>query len=167
MGMKKPVLELEKSKVDGDVEGGVILLYMFYKKPMASRYSMLARSAQPEKIKVSTAVAEFKRRCKTSSTFLPASTVEKITQDYPDELAGMGFSETWRANAIEACLRGYNRIQEQVTPRNRPGVSSQVARRVKKLIGKSTWFQRKMEQRAKQQSVKFRRHPKPKSQSNQ
>ena len=67
------------------------VLYQFYKKPMSSRLTMLARSALSNNWKVSTASAEVLRRLKRTSTALNQETAEKIIMDYMDDLCGMGY----------------------------------------------------------------------------
>ena len=134
--------EEENQDVTGqDQSQGATILYRFYKKPMASRCQMLQRSAITEKAKVSTAVSEYRRRWKNTSRLLPATEYERITADYSDELAGMGYSEPWREEAIRSCLTWYEKIIQEGTPMNRSGASSQWARRAKTLTGAKTWFQ--------------------------
>ena len=117
------------------------VIYSFYKKPMASKFGMLSRSALPESTKVATASAEFKRRLKNSSMLLEKEKIEETLIEYSDELKGMGYSNQWVENALTACFNGYKKILESNGPRNRPGASSEMSRRAKKLAGSKTWFQ--------------------------
>merc|ERR1712112_324577 len=53
-------------------------LYKFFKKPVASKIGTLARSAVPKNNKVQTAVNEFRRRWKTTSTLVNKSVIDII-----------------------------------------------------------------------------------------
>ena len=112
-------------------------MYKFFKKPVASKIGILARSAVPENNKVQTAVNEFRRRWKTTSTLVNKSVIEEITSEYSRELLAAGYKPTWVQNALEAALTGYERVvkidRDQNKPRNRPGYSTLNARRAKKF----------------------------------
>ena len=64
--------------------------------------------------------------------------MEQATKEYTDELRGMGYSVEWIANAIRNALVGFKKYCYGVV--NRPGMATKMARRRKKLVGKSTWF---------------------------
>ena len=121
-------------------EGGHTILYKFYKKPMASKMGMLGRSAQPEQMKVTTAVEELLRRWRNTSMFIAAEEVEEITKSYMDDLTGMGYSLKWRLNVVRSALVGYERKLKSGENRHRSGASSRKSRRVKKLVGQRIWF---------------------------
>ena len=105
---------------------------------------MLQRSAITKKSKVSTAVAEYRRRWKNTLRLLPKEEFQRVTSEYSDELAAMGYSESWREEAIKSCLAGYEKIIHSGQPINRSGVSSMWSRRAKKLVGAKNWFQDKV-----------------------
>ena len=65
---------------------------------------------------------------------------EKVTQEYTNDLAGMGYDFEWRYKVLLSAIKGYSRILSKETPRNRPGVNSRTARRHKRVMGPSTWF---------------------------
>ena len=125
------------------------VLYKFYKKPMAAILTTLARSAAPESSKVSTATAEVIRRWKNTSTLLSKEEFERITLDYSDDLSAMGFSTKWKRNVFMSALCGYTKICRSET-RNRPGASSRMKRRRKKLVGDSDWFSKTQNGRQKE-----------------
>ena len=108
---------------------------------------MLARSAIPEGSKVATVSAEIIRRLKRTSTYLGTGVFEQIIRKYMDDLAAMGFSHQWRKRVLTSTMTGYRRIlyreSQGTTPRNRLGKDTALARRVRKLCGKSTWFTKK------------------------
>ena len=75
---KKPVRPGEAKK---------IILYSFYKKPMANRLANLESNAIPEGQKISTATNEIIRRYKNTSRSLGTEVIEGILKDYMDELS--------------------------------------------------------------------------------
>ena len=105
---------------------------------------MLQRSAITKKSKVSTAVAKYRRRWKNILRLLPKEEFQCVTSEYSDELAAMGYSESWREEAIKSCLAGYEKIIHSGQPINRSGASSMWSRRAKKLVGAKNWFQDKV-----------------------
>ena len=109
---------------------GNTLMYKFFKKPMASELGILGRSACPEGIKVSTAVAEILRRWKNSSPYLSREESEMITIKYMDELTGMGYSKKWRENVLNSAIEGYMKVCQKEN-RNRSGSSTLMSRRHK------------------------------------
>ena len=60
---KAPSGEIETPNIE-------VPLYNFYKEPVASKIGTLAGSVVPEKCKIQTAMNEFKRRRKTTSTLV-------------------------------------------------------------------------------------------------
>ena len=116
------------------------LKYEFYKKPMASSWGILSRSACPESTKVATAASEFVRRWKTTSTTHSKAKFEEITKCYADCLTGNGYSTKWIANAIEAALNRYEKSCNS-RERNGAGASTFTNRRRKRITGKTDWFQ--------------------------
>ena len=70
--------------------------FIFYKKPMSNRISILRRSALPEATKVSTMVAEIHRRWKNTWEGASTSAFEEITKLFMDDPSSMGYTEQWR-----------------------------------------------------------------------
>ena len=68
-----------------------VLLYNFYKKPMANRAPNLASSAAPEGQKIATASQECIRRLKNTSRDLPKHVIERVLMEYMDELIRGGY----------------------------------------------------------------------------
>ena len=132
------------------------VMYKFYKKPMAATLTMLARSALPENCKVSTASSKIQRRLKRSSLHLSGAEVEETLAKYMDDLAAMGFGSSWRRSVLESSMRGYRRllwrVEQGTTRRNRLGAETSTARRVDKLVGKSTWFKKQKREEQEQET---------------
>ena len=114
---------------------------------MASRIGILRRSGIMEGTKVSTASAEFIRRWKNTTIFCSREIFEKITREYAEDLRGMRYEEEWVARVLMAAIKGYCKILDKakngMVRRNRSGKSTRTQRRFKKLVGPSSWFQRK------------------------
>ena len=87
-----------------------VIMYQFYRKPMATRLGILRRSALAENVKVATACAEFRRRWRNSSPETPKEIMTEISKTYADELNGMGYRVEWVAKIIEKALTGYENV---------------------------------------------------------
>ena len=67
-----------------------ILLFCFYKKPMANKCGNMQKSGLPESTKVSTATKECIRRLKNTSRELLDDIIKGILTEYMSELAQGG-----------------------------------------------------------------------------
>ena len=113
-------------------------------KPMANRLTLLQRSAMQENLKVSTAASEILRRWKSTSEFLPRQEFERITSEYMDDLAAMGYTKMWREKVLGSTAKVYSRIlgkcKNSDNNSNRMGVETFVTRRFNHLCGNQEWF---------------------------
>ena len=123
-----------------------IILFSFFKKPMANKRSNLARAGLPEGSKASTASAEILRRMKTVSRELPDQELDKIIREYMTELRHGGYSHQFRVNVLESARKGYANIWKLETAGNghvnRPAETTTLKRRANRLVGKQTWFKK-------------------------
>ena len=62
--------EEDSPRMENSPEGYTVM-YKFFKKPVASKLGILGRSACPEKMKVTTATAEYLRRWKNTTRCCP------------------------------------------------------------------------------------------------
>ena len=113
----------------------------------------------PEKMKKQTAVNEYKRRWKNTSTHVSSELVKDITREYSRELLAAGYSTAWIRDALESALKGYEKVIELVMSgkcqRNRPGYCTIKSRRTKRLAGNTTWYNKvKDTQTVNQNSVR-------------
>ena len=140
--------ELAPGKEKDAHEARTQIEFIFYKKPMSNKISILRRSALPEATKVSTMVAEIHSRWKNTWEGASTSTFENITKLVLDDLSSMGYNEQWRREILLKATRGYMRIlklqKKGETLRNRPEKMTQLKRRYKKLTGQKTGFKRLM-----------------------
>ena len=143
---------------EGESRNFVGVQYKFYKKPMATKIGILARSAMMDNTKITTASAELTRRWKNTSEFCEKQVFERITKEYMDDLKGMGYGDGWRERVLMGAITGYCRtlakVEMGIVRRNRPGVSTLTNRRHKKLLGQSTWFKIRKEERKESQGKK-------------
>ena len=107
---------------------------------MASRFTILKRSAVPEGTKLATATAEFNRRLKRTSTLIGRKEQERILEEYVDDLRGMGYQDDWIKRVLGNTMKGYMKVlgmvQQGETTRNRSGAATEMKRRFNKLCGK-------------------------------
>merc|ERR1711954_240187 len=110
---------------------------------------MNTRTAAPMKIQIQTAVQEYHRRLRNTSRELPVSTVEQVLRDWSLDLRRGGYSQKWVMNCLDSAMKGYIRkVKTEIeggVPINRPESLGRKARRIKKLVGKSSWFKRKQD----------------------
>ena len=83
--------------------------YIFYSKPMAN-----PRSGIPEATKIATMTAEIKRRWKNTWEGARKAEYERITKDFMDNLAAMGYPLKWREETLREALVGYVRVLAKV-----------------------------------------------------
>ena len=89
-----------------------VILFNFYKKPMANKCGNLKRSGLPEQQKFNTAVQEVLRRLKNTSRELLVSEYKVVLKDYMGELAMGGYSHQWRSEVLLRAVKGFARIWE-------------------------------------------------------
>ena len=75
---------------------------------------------------------------------MPLTEYEIVLRDFMGELAMGGYSQIWRAEALQSALIGYGRIWElEATGKgfvNRPNHVTAKKRRAENLTGKASWF---------------------------
>ena len=135
-----------------------VILYKFYRKPMAAEVPNLETSAAPNSQKIATVSQEILRRMKNTSLDLPPSVIEDVLRRYMDELKEGGYSKKWREQVLEASVTGFERIlkgeKEGTGSLHRSDKSTRKIRRWKNLCGKSQWFQPAGTKSADQQTGK-------------
>ena len=122
-----------------------VILFSFYKKPMANQCSNRAKSGMPENMRNAMTSAEIQRRLRNTSTDLPRSYLEETLRNYMDELKAGGYPTQWRKTTLEAGVKGFMKVwakeKEGSGKINRPGHQGSIQSRYKKLNGKQSWFQ--------------------------
>ena len=83
------------------------ILYRFYRKPMARKLTILARSAMPNRMKIATFSSEIMRRLKCTSLGVGRKENEATIIEMMDNLAGMGYSQKWIEEVFYSTMKGY------------------------------------------------------------
>ena len=112
------------------------VVHAFFRKPQANKFTMMARSALPEKVKRSTLTNEALRRLLCCSSNLEEAEKVKIMEDFARMLKRSGYSEKFRYEVISDALRGHQKMRQREIdggqPVDRPREYEEVARRRKK-----------------------------------
>ena len=95
------------------VENNVIM-YKFYKKPMASPFTVLKRSAISDRCKRVTLFQEGIRRLQNTSLNVPQSTIRDIMSEYSNTLRISGYSERFRSNTINGVMERWKTVTKEV-----------------------------------------------------
>ena len=90
------------------------IMHSFYKKPVASRYTVLKRSALSYKIKKNTLLQEALRRLGNISTSLPWTETVAHLAEYSNMLRLSGYSEKERYNNIKGAVTRHREMIREV-----------------------------------------------------
>ena len=94
---------------------------------------------------MATSTQEVIKRLKNCSRDLHPSVVEGVLRQYMSELEAGGYSHQWRQRVLESALMGFEKMlkgeKEGTGWVNRPEVSTRGTRRLKRLAGRTSWFQ--------------------------
>ena len=135
-----PILDMEMGMNENKVQ------YMFYRKPMANKYTMMANSAVSERVKRSTMTNEALRRLLCCSPNLEEQKKVKVMEDYAKLLKRSGYSERFRYEVISDAIKGHQKlIQEEAEgrrPLNRPRGFQEEERRRKRQEKVGRWYRR-------------------------
>ena len=82
-----------------------VIMFPFFKKPMANRTSNRSNTAMPETMRCSMTSAEIQRRCRNTSRDLPPEILEKTLARYMDELKAGGYPLSWRRMILETGIK--------------------------------------------------------------
>ena len=104
---KLPILDLEVW-----VEGNTIL-HQFYKKPVSSKFVVMAQSAFPDNKKRAVLVEEAMRRLRNNSPELPAGWKAKFLTELAMEMQNSGHRESFRAMVLDTAVIKYNKILDK------------------------------------------------------
>ena len=134
------ILDMEMGMIDNKVH------YMFYRKPMANKYTMMANSAVSDRVKRSTMTNEALRRLLCCSPNLEEQKKVQVMEDYAKLLKRSGYSERFRYEVISDAIRGHQKLlqeeEEGRRPLNRPRSFQEEERRKKRLEKGGRWYRR-------------------------
>ena len=134
------------------------VLYSFYEKPMAKKTLIQRKSALGENVKIASLTQNLIRRMKNTSELLPDGERILIVERYVSQLKLSGYSEMQTKRIIEAGLKGYEALLSKclkgIAKMHRSAEEGANSRKVKKLLGKSTWFKMRKKKEGKMKSKK-------------
>ena len=110
-----PILDMKMA-----IDTNNLVKYQFYKKPMANKYTMMARSALPDKMKRSSLTNEAMRRLLCCSPNLEKEKRDEIMEDFARMLRRSGYQERFRHEVISDAVRGFEKKEEEERRGGRP-----------------------------------------------
>jgi hypothetical protein len=123
-----PILDMKMA-----MDGNNRVVYKFYRKPMANKHTMMARSALSDRVKRSTMTNDALRRLLCCSPNLDASSRQEVMEDYARMLRRSGYSERFRHEVITDAVRGFEKMlkaeEEGGRPVDRPRDYQEASRR--------------------------------------
>ena len=103
-----PTLDFQMKIVD-TTDKDILIKYKFYKKPMASKFTVINDSALSNQVISSTIVAELNRRLVNTSTELIQTEKNESIDEYSGTLRRFGFKQEEIRSYVKAALIGYER----------------------------------------------------------
>ena len=96
------------------------IVYMFYRKPQSNKFTMMARSALPQKVKRSTLSNQALRRLLCCSPNLEEQKKVEVMEEYARMLRRSGYTERFRHEIISDAVQGYKNMQRRELEGGRP-----------------------------------------------
>ena len=116
--------------------------YMFHRKPQSNKFTMMARSALPQRIKRSTLSNEALRRLLCCSPELEEHKKIEVMEEFAKMLRRSGYSEKFRFEVISDAVQGYQKMvkreNEGGQPVNRPKDFEEERGKEDKVVQKRT-----------------------------
>ena len=107
-----PILDMQMAVRENKV------VYKFYRKPMANKFTMMARSALSDRVKRSTNKAL--RRLLCCSLDLEEQEKVEVMEDYARMLMRSGYSQRFRDEVISDALQGHKNMVKREEERGQP-----------------------------------------------
>ena len=86
---------------------------------------------------------------------------------FMDNLASMGYPQSWRESTLQKALIGYmkvlSKVQKGETRRNRLAKCSEMSRRYKRLCGQTNWYREETDENEVSETPMYRRQAKRKT----
>ena len=122
------------------------VVYMFHKKPQSNKFTMMARSALPDRVKRSTMTNEALRRLLCCSQNLEENKKVEVMEEFARMLRRSGYPEKFRYEVISDAVRGYQnmvkREEEGGQPVDRPANFEVEKRRKRKEEKRTRWYRK-------------------------
>ena len=147
-----PILDM-KMTINSENE----VVHCFYRKPQSNKFTMMARSALPDRVKRSTMSNEALRRLLCCSSNLDDIKKVKVMEDFAKMMMRSGYSEKFRHEVISDALRGHKKMQKREEeggqPVDRDREYDKVGRRRKKQEKISRWFRKEQRETSIREGV--------------
>ena len=121
-----------------------LVLYSFFQKPVANKCVIHKQSALGENSKIASHTQNLIRRMKCTSELLPMESRIVVIDEFCRQLISSGWGRDQVDKIVTAGLLGYENIKLEAKKSgmgiHKSAAEGAVARRRKKLVGKSSWF---------------------------
>ena len=118
--------------------------YKFFSKKVSNPILLMKSSALPDKVKRDSLVQQAMTRLRNTRRTLPWQVAADTLTEFALRLKWSGYNARYRAEVLQAAVRGYEKLLEAVDrgerPLHRPREWEAQARRQKKLIAKAAWY---------------------------
>ena len=143
LNKRLPTLDVELW-VEERPTGGMVIMHSFFKKPMASRYSIMEKSAMSWESKKASLTQEVIRRSMNMCLELSMKERLEVLQDFINQLERSGYNLDQRREIFMSGLKGYEnkvaRARDSSTKMYRSMKQTTMERRRDKMISKVNWF---------------------------
>ena len=143
-----PTLDFQVKLIDNDKVHAGQLTYKFFKKPMASRLSILKLSALRDNVKNDTVTQEFIRRLSNTGILEPQMTVNNKLEDYITELPNSWYDDNNIRRSLLSAIIGYERREAREAEGgqkvHRCGAMIKKCTRFKKMQEKENWYKKEL-----------------------
>ena len=125
------------------------IVWRFYQKPMNTPYVIMASTAIPQKVKVTTMVQEVIRRMRNMCKWVEKWEVEEELSKFCRKIKLSGYREGFRREVLLSGIKGYERMvvnqREGRRKLYRKQDEGKELRWARKISGKENWFKGKGE----------------------
>jgi hypothetical protein len=130
-----PILDL-KVWTEEREDGGKDVQFEFYRKPFASKYTMLASSAAPWQLKRTVLTQEGIRRLLRCRPGLPAGRKIEIMNEFMMMMKRSGYDEKFRLEILKSVKNGHAKIVEDDAKGEKPMYRGRMWRRTERFKAK-------------------------------
>ena len=129
------------------------IMYSFYQKDVANKAVINKLSALSENVKVASLTQNLIRRCKNTSEMLPVEERLAVIDRFTEQVLACNYSKEQAKKIVIAGLVGYENMKIAAEKAggsiHKGAAEGAVERRLKKLVGKSSWFKGSSKQRTR------------------
>ena len=138
---KLPILDL---KVWIEEKEKHMIMYEYYRKPIANPLLILQKSAMPDKIKRTVLTQEAIRILRNCSKELVWDRKAELLSHFTERMRDSGYNQQFRLEIITSAIAGFEKMVEEERrggrPINAPREWNKAERRTKKMTKKINWY---------------------------